>query len=70
MSGTGGGFFEFTQGNVLPNITTSATSGGQELVALKQDGGKKRKRKQSKRRTKTNRKLKKNRNKRRKTETN
>jgi hypothetical protein len=68
MSGTGGGFFEFTQGNVLPNITTTATSGGQELIALKQTGGNKRKRKQTKKRTKTNRKLKKNRNKRRKTE--
>ncbi len=68
MSGTGGGFFEFTQGNVLPNITTNSTSGGAELVALKQTGGKKRKRKQSKKRTKTSRKLKKNSNKRRKTE--
>jgi len=67
MSGTGGGFFEFTAGNVLPNTTATATSGGQELVALKQDGGKKRKRKQSKKRTNTNRKLKKNRNKKRKT---
>jgi hypothetical protein len=67
MSGTGGGFYDFTQGNVLPNITTTATSGGAELVALKQDGGKTRKRKQSKKRTKTNRKLKKNRNKKRKT---
>jgi hypothetical protein len=67
MSGTGGGFYDFTQGNVLPNTTTIGTSGGQELVALKQDGGKKRKRKQSKKRTKTNRKLKKNRNKKRKT---
>ena len=37
MSGTGGGFFEFTAGNVLPNTTTTATSGGQELIALKQD---------------------------------
>ena len=46
MSGTGGGFFEFTEGNVLPNTVGTATSGGAELVALKQGGGKKHKKKQ------------------------
>jgi hypothetical protein len=68
MSGTGGGFFEFTEGNVLPNTVATATSGGAELVALKQGGGKKHRKKQTKKKTKTNRKLKKKSNKKRKTQ--
>jgi|UniRef100_A0A6C0IQ80 hypothetical protein len=69
MSGTGGGFFEFTEGNVLPNTVATGTSGGAELVALKQGGGRKHKRKTTKKKnTKTNRKLKKKSNKKRKTQ--
>jgi len=64
MSGTGSGFNSFSEGNVLPNEITTATSSGEVLNSMKAGplspaltGGKKHKRSKSARRT-TNKKSK------------
>jgi len=39
MIGTGSAIFSFTDGKVLPDVTTTVSSGGAELNALKVGGG-------------------------------
>ena len=68
MSGTGVTNFSFTEGNVLPNTVTTATSGGDNINVFKanfepaQTGGKKHGKSRSKK-CKSMRKIKKNKSK-------